>query len=367
MRAYTLTLRAEGPIFIGSGQKIGKKEYIFFPEQQKVCVPDMPRMFQYLEKRRLLEEYESYLLRDNRDLTRWLRDNRLLAPRQLPSWIAYSLDSGDAVFENRGRREILTFLKDAYGCPYVPGSSVKGMLRTILLSAMLLQNREKLETQRQAVQRADLSAPRTKLLKGEADGLEQRCLHTLRRTEQKSSAVNDAASGLIVSDSRPLSTDDLVLCQKIDITTDGQQKRMPILRECLRPGTEITCSLTVDPTVFPFDMELVVRLTKRCWTAYGRAFRDAFPTRDIAGSGNAYLGGGCGYAAHTVTYPLLGKNSVKAVSNIIDATLPRQVRIQHKHRMDWQKGASPHMLKCTQYGRKLYEMGACSLAIQEIL
>lgn len=79
------------------------------------------------------------------------------------------------------------------------------------------------------------------------------------------------------------------------------------------------------------------------------------------------MGGGCGYAAKTFTYPLLGRGGVETVSKIIDSTLPFRARDQHKHRLDRQKGVSPHMLKCTQYQKQLYEMGACSVAIAEVL
>ena len=366
MRSYKLTLRTEGPVFIGDGQKIGKKEYIFDPVPNRVHVPDMAKMFRVFQKQGLMDAYQDYLLSDRRDFTQWLRANRLLLPRQIPAWVAYSVDSADAVFEERGKREILTFIKDPYGCPYVPGSSVKGMLRTVLLSAMLLKDRESLRSEAQAVRQAELRGPRTRLLSRETDRIEQRYLRTLDRPETRpSNAVNDVMSGLRVSDSRPLSTEDLILCQKIDVAVDGQRKRLPILRECLRPGTEISFDLTVIPEEFPHLAGELLQMAERCRKAYDRCFRDAFPTRDIQQGGTVYLGGGCGYATKTLAYPLLGENGVETVSRIIDATLPRQVQTQHKHRLDRQKGASPHMLKCTQYHGQVYEMGVCSIAIEE--
>lgn len=366
MRSYKLTLRAEGPVFIGDGQKIGKKEYIFDSVSNLVHVPDLTKMFRELEAHGLMAAYQDYLLNDRRDFGLWLRQNRLLFPRQIPSWVAYSVDSADAVFEERERREILTFIKDPYGCPYVPGSSVKGMLRTILLSAKILRDREKLRAAAQAIRQAELRGPRTRLLSRETGQLEERYLRTLNRPGTKpSNAVNDMMSGLRVSDSRPLSTNDLILCQKIDVTTDGQRKRMPILRECLRPGTEITFDLTLVPEEFPFAVEELLQAAERCREAYNCCFRDVFPDHGIQPGGTVYLGGGCGYATKTFTYPLLGKNGVETVSRIIDATLRYQAQKQHKHRFDRQKGVSPHMLKCTQYRGKLYEMGTCSIAIEE--
>lgn len=127
-------LRAESPVFVGDGNKINKKEYLFMPAQRRVYVPDMAKMFRDFQERRLIDAYEEYLIRDRRDFGVWLREKGVVAPRQIPEWCAYWVDSGDAVFENRGRKEILTFIKDPYGCLYIPDSSAKGMLRTILLS-----------------------------------------------------------------------------------------------------------------------------------------------------------------------------------------------------------------------------------------
>lgn len=368
MRSYKMTLRTESPIFIGDGKKIGKKEYIFIPEQRRVYIPDMSRMFQAFERRGLLDAYQTYLLQDRRDFAQWLRVNRLLAPRMLPGWIAYSVDSAGAVFEERGKREILTFTKDPYGCPYVPGSSAKGMLRTVLLSAMILQDSKKQEAGARSVRGAELRGARTRLLKRETDKLEQDFLHTLQRPKTvPSNKVNDIMSGLRVGDSRPLSTDDLVLCQKIDVTVDGQSKRLPILRECLRPGTEISFDLTLSPELFPFSAEDLLQAAELCREVYDRCFFSAFAAHTVRRSGTVYLGGGCGYASKTFAYPLLGKAGLETVSRIIDATLPRQAQTQHKHRLDRQKGVSPHMLKCTEYHGQLYEMGACSIAISENL
>lgn len=372
MRNYTMTLRTEGPVFVGDGGKIGKKEYIFMSGERRVYVPDMVKMYRYFEERRLMDDYQDYLLRDRRDFAAWMREKKILTPRQFLRWTAYSIDSADAVFEDRGKKEILTFQKDAYGCPYVPGSSAKGMLRTILLSAMLLQNRDKLETERQKIMQRVPDKPTKSrdatLLRTETGQLGQRFLNTLNRNDKrKSDAVNDIMCGLRVSDSRPLRTEELILCQKIDVTTDGQRKSLPILRECLRPGTEITFDLTVVPEYFRFSAEQILQAAERCRGAYDQCFRSAFPLRGIQSGGTVYLGGGCGYAAKTLAYPLLGKNGVETVSRIIDATLPFKTRSQHKHYLDKRKGVSPHMLKCTQYRSQIYEMGACSIAIKENL
>lgn len=323
MRTYAMTQRTESPVFVGDGNKINKKENLFMPAQRRVYVPDMAKIFRDFQKRRLIDAYEDYLLRDGRDFGVWLREKGVVAPRQIPEWCAYWVDSADAVFENRGRKEILTFIKDPYGCPYIPGSSAKGMLRTILLSSLILQNWENLSGEAHAVQRAELRGSRTRLLAREKGQLEQKLLYTLNRPGVfPSNKVNDMLSGLQVSDSRPLSMDALALCQKIDMGVDGERRRLPILRECLRPGTEVTFDLTILPEQFPFSPEDLLAAAERCRKNYDLCFWGAFPAWDVRRGGNAWLGGGCGYGTKTFAYPLLGGQGVKKVSQILDVTLP---------------------------------------------
>jgi CRISPR-associated protein Csm5 len=364
LRTYALRVETIGPLYVGSGQTIGKKEYIFVPQEKRVYIPDLRRMQQFLSRAHLLERYEDYLLHDSYDFLRWLRNNQV-PPSEYKKFTAYTVASGDAVFENRGKKEILTFQKDAYGCPYVPGSSVKGALRTILLGAEILSQPQKYSADGERIQQADLRVGRTRMLKNEMDQLEQKAFYSLKRDEKRlGDAVNDSLCGLRISDSKPLRVEDLVLCQKVDVTTDGMKMNLPILRECIRPGVTIEFRVTIDPQQCNLTPERLLQAVQRFLEYYNVCFRNAFPQiPKLPQQRLIYLGGGCGYAAKTITYPLLGTDGYKRVSCVIDATLPREVARQHGHTRDTQKGVSPHMLKCTRYNGNIYEMGACRLSI----
>lgn len=364
LQHYTITLITEGPVFIGSGKSIGKKEYIFDSRHNLVHIPDLVKMNRFFLENRLEKAYVEYMLHDGRDFAAWLRANRI-DERQYRSWIRYSIDSGDAVFEQRGKKEIAAFTKDAYGCPYVPGSSLKGALRTILLSAEVLNNPSRFRESKTTVKTAELRQGSKGNLSREVKQAEQSAFHILNRNEErKSDAVNDLFCGLRIGDSEPLRVDNLTLCQKIDVTREGVSKRLPILRECIQPGTEIRFLLTIDPRYCKYTPKDISTAAVQFAQFYDKCFLEKFPLQEIQGGGNMYLGGGCGYASKTVTYPLLGEQDVRRVSQIINASLNRNVAMQHKHNRDESKGVSPHMLKCTQYGGQLYEMGACTLQIQ---
>lgn len=362
LQHYTITITAEGPLFIGSGQSIGKKEYLFDPRRKRVSIPDMPKLCRFLQERRLMNAYESFMIDRTKgaiDLTAWLRSQNIQEQECQP-WIAYSIDSGDTVFEDRGKKEIVAFVKDPFGCPYVPGSSLKGALRTVLLSDAVLDHPQQFQNEQQAIQRAELFGGRQKMLKREIDQLEQKAFYTLGRDEKnRRNAVNDMLSGLRIGDSAPLSVEDLTLCQKIDVLPDGQQRRLPILRECLKPGTVLRFPLTIDPKFFPHSPKGLLQAAEEFVQNYDRCYLRAFPVDDIMGGGNLYLGGGSGFVSKTVLYPLLGERGLRRTSEI----LAQQFR-NHKHNQDIRRGVSPRTLKCTKYQNRLYEMGACTMEIE---
>jgi CRISPR-associated protein Csm5 len=139
---------------------------------------------------------------------------------------------------------------------------------------------------------------------------------------------------------------------------------MPILRECLRPGSRIEFELSIDPRLCPYTAPQIERAAQLFVQNYQQCFRGAFPQPTaLPQQGLLYLGGGCGYATKTMLYPLLGAQGIRQVSRVIDATLPYAVSKQHGHGSDQRKGASPHMLKCTRCNGRLYEMGACRMTI----
>ena len=92
-----------------------------------------------------------------------------------------------------------TFIKDPYGLPIVPGSSVKGMLRTILLVGRLQKDPKRFAREIAALQRG--RGRGKDYLKKEIDALEAKAFHTIGRPDiRREDAVNDELSGLTVSD-----------------------------------------------------------------------------------------------------------------------------------------------------------------------
>ena len=131
-----------------------------------------------------------------------------------------------------------------------------------------------------------------------------------------SNAVNDNLSGLHVGDSQPISVDQLTLSQKIDVTLDGTEKPLNVLRETLIPGTEICFDVSIDTTICPYQMEDIIEALNIFQNICNRYFYARFHW-EAKEKNTVWLGGGCGFLSKTVLYPLLGSNAVKVVDNEI--------------------------------------------------
>ena len=382
LKHYSAKITAKAPVFIGSGSKIGKKEFIYSARDNMAAVPDMAKFFAFLKEQNKEDEYEKYMLyTGNKDLGRWL-NGQGIRKADYKQFISYFLDAGDALIDTGAgsyasggtseakAKEILCFIKDAEGKPYVPGSSIKGMIRTALLAYEISRSASLREKYKREIEYSTGNAlrggkpNRKHFLESETERLEQEVFHTLQRKDiKKDNAVCSNLSGLVVSDSRPLETETLVLCQKIDYSTSYTENRLPILREALKPGSEIFFDITIDPDVFPYDIEEVLKALEEYQQALYKNFYLKFG-RGSNEEGTVWLGGGCGFPSKTVIAALCGAHSAYITSDIFKASLPDYIYKEHGHDRDASGyRISPHVCKCTRYQGKLYDMGQGKIEI----
>lgn len=363
LKSYQMKLTVLGPVFVGSGRELSKKEYMFLPGN-KIGVVDIEKLYAYLQKRHKQQAFDDFLLkRPNDDLKHWIMDQRIDIKDVKPC-MKYVLDSGDTSLVRGTRTSIMECVKDPYGKPYIPGSSLKGMFRTILLAADVGVNREKYNSERRTLSGAvDAKKIRTAYLSRETKQLEAKRYNTLnRKPNGKMDAVNDVMSGFIMSDSEPLSMNDIVLCQKVERHTDGTEKNLNLLRECICPGTEIHFTLTIDESICKITVNHLMNAVDTFSENYYSNFLSGFRGMDRLRPSFVYLGGGCGFVSKTIIYPMFGKrDGITIIKKIFENTgVPRV----HKHNRDTERGASPHIVKCTRYQGKTLQMGLCSLSVK---
>ena len=372
------------PVFIGSGKELNKKEYIYDRNNSSVQLVDFRKLYEGLQSRRLLDAFEAYLMEDadannpdnrnqrrqqrgNRELIDFLRDNRV-PEAAYKTWYMGSVKVADKSMNLRSAKSVQMFMRDAQNRPYIPGSSFKGMLRTILEVRYFLAHRDEAGEMADAILGAE-KKKRNWYLAEEDKEIDVRSMHrkmfeVYSGNPQRSLADqnNDMLRGLMVADSQPIGLEDMCICEKIDVSVKGEERRIGTFRECVRPGVVIRMPITIDTRACSFTVKDILAameaFNKNYITQFSCKFEAEAPTR-----GNAttfYLGGGAGYLSKTVTYGIMhGPEAVRMTAEIIDVTLGDKARREHHHSRDPVTGVSPHTLKCTKYQGRLCQMGAC--------
>lgn len=320
-------------------------------------------MYSYLSKRGLQRDFEDFMLHDRfHDLGGWLREKRV-PDSDREKWTSYSMDCGEAILEKGNTLHILQCIKDPYGNPYIPGSSMKGMLRTILLSYLIQKEPVRFRSLGEKMKTASSQHDkRDRYLARNMKDIEAEAFHTLNlNPNKKADPVNDCLSGLIVSDSTPLSVDCLSLFQKVECHKDGTEKTLPILRECIVPGTELSFTMTIDRTRCKFTFEEIKKAIECFGDSYHQYFLGKFPDMDEPSDDTVWLGGGAGYVSKTINYPLYREQGVQMAMRVFDNTLSGKQKAEHKHSADAKLGVSPHILKRTIYKGQRLQFGECTI------
>ena len=199
LKTYEITLTAKGPVFIGSGKEFDKKEYILVAGNE-VWIMDINKLYPYLRRKGLSRQFEEYILYDRRiPLKQWLQKNRIYV-NEIKNCVKYSVQYGKLSVERGKRLQIQEFVKDAYGKPYVPGSSLKGMIRTILLASDIVENQRKYSLEKQKLKHNSNNYDRRNryLLKNIKE-IEASYFNTMgRNPKRRADAVNDRMSGMII-------------------------------------------------------------------------------------------------------------------------------------------------------------------------
>ncbi len=366
LQHYQMKLTALSPIHVGSGKSIGKKEYIQNGFRNSVIIPDQEKMIQDLVHLHKERAYEIFMLSGTKSLGEWLLDQRIDKAR-IQKWKRYELSAGDAFIKADGAKgppkDINCFCMDPYGMPYIPGTTLKGMMRTALLAHEIRQNPTEFT---KLLHDLEISAAQrrkpTVYLSRETKNIECQAFHTLHRPGTKAAdAVNSVMSGLIVSDSRPIPVSRLTLCQKIDYSLNRNERAIPTLREAIMPGTEVLFDVTIDTEILPYSMEDILTALNEfqsdCFSFFYKRFG-----RGSNEDGIVWIGGGTGFLSKTILYNAFDSRAVRTTDRVFRATLGGKYR-EHKHEQDIRLNLAPHVCKCTRYGGKLYDMGMGKLEV----
>ncbi len=383
-RSYELT--CIGPIHTGSGEKLKAFEYLYNSETREAAFLNPTKWVAFLDQRGLMERFAAYVVRgasgvDN--LREWLLAQGATEEEMdaLITRRAYADPLSDG--EKDTLNEIICQTTLADGRPYIPGSSLKGVLRTGILHGLIRRSPQRFRGKFQDL-RAFLRDRKKRDIDVLIGQIETQLLHTLKRDQKTPfwNATVSAMRGLRVSDAvcAEDEKDTVILC-KLDATTgmeDGaQENSISLFRECIPAGRRLRFSITVDPAMLKTlgirSVDEIIDMV-RIYTAdglrlqekvFGRKYSALFAA---AKNADALLGGGTGFLSKTLVYALADsdKEARDFIVDYLDQTFTKRDPLTwqrvpaHQHRA-FDRAISPRTLKLARMDTQDWIMGLCSI------
>lgn len=321
---YDFILYTLAPVHIGSGVKVTSKESI--QENGEYYFPEMDKLYLFLEKNHpeSLPAFEQYLLdsgsKTNKRKSRlidFLNDQKI----KERDFGGFKIKQNNLVERSN---EVSLFARDGLGRRYIPGSSLKGAIRTIL----------------------------------ESEYFRGKQISWGAKSNQK---FDDIFNNIRVEDGNEIGESNFSIVQKWNYDGNGDPKPMLIYREALQPLKRITFSISVVGEEAISLIDNLENIAKKHYSYYEDFFlNNGFDKKYIQNNIKApiYLGAGSGIWTKT--------NIRRMDREKIDAIRRKQYR---KMRMK-DKG----VMKLTKYPtnanskiiktKDFYEMGKCNFEIK---
>jgi CRISPR-associated RAMP protein, csm5 family len=342
LKKYKFVFNTVGPVFIGSGQKLQKKEYIFDEKKGRVKIIDVNKMLGFICKdKNLMRDYEKLMMSGdkNDDLQSFFNDHKI-SEKDYKNWILRECN----VKGNFNGEDINTFVRDGRGEAYIPGSSLKGMFRTVILSYLIRHADEEYKNEMRARVAEDFSDEHL----DEVDkAMSVKFLHSKLTDSDRKDMVNSIMRGLIISDSKKIADKNMALYRKFDMSVKGEGHSLNLVRECVDFKVKIETTITIDTTIFPYTKDELFKMFEEFTQYYKEILEDKFkgcPKHSVSNK-RFFLGGGAGFISKTDLYALFDeKKAIEITGRILDS------KFQNKEHLSDAKvhGISPRILKCVE-------------------
>lgn len=332
---FKLTLKVKTPVFIGNGESSIKKEYYYNQKTDTIHILNPNKFIQYIVKKRLINQYEDFMYNGKSKhyyLDSFARDNNI-SFEDIKNLTQYTLDASN-IYDLSSLKEIKHFIRTT-GKVYIPASSLKGALRTILLTKIIHDSNETLD-------------------------------NNMRAKEIEKIFLKDTMKGIIISDSDFIDDSRMGVFEKCDIDTNDKMNTPGTFRECIMPDTEVSFNITLNSRYLNrnIDINYIKDAVSYFSEFYNNTYVNKFKKSNIPTYDDfIVLGGGSGYFSKNIIYASQGyKKGLISTSEIMQ----RQFR-KHGHELDIRKGISPHMLKCTECHNEYVQCGICTVSFSDNL
>jgi CRISPR-associated RAMP protein, csm5 family len=357
------TLEVITPVFIGSGQGLNVLEYILDTANHDVYILNQKKWFQYLGSIDKLAAYEEFIKQYVLGKTKltnfeWLeRTISIPDERMLMSVSTRHLKCVKNAIFKRTLNKVALGASLIDGSPFIPGSSLKGVIISSLIAHLIDKNKVfKYEWRHKLIQ----AQSNPKYLK--------KCISDYGKAIEKlignnyKGASNKLFHNISISDVMPVTRTNTWLLPRFDsIAGRGGKNKLSIYKECIVPQTKLSGTLGVNikelQTVGIDSISELMRIvevhTQRLLTRWKSSFKENIEQSCIyeLETCTCLLGGSVGFLHKTLLLPLFDnqREEVEVVKSILGK----------KHMYD--KIISPRTLKLTKYRGKDYIFGGVKL------
>lgn len=387
-----MTIEVITPVCCSDGVTLNKKEYLYDNKKRKIYLLHKLEFGKYLNGRRWLNNFERYMQgkeHDEMSLYEWLQcmaGHKGVTIEQLGKAVLATVDVQVEIKRNGEGKPVNDMNPTIHlvdGNVYIPGSTIKGMLRTAILFHLIRQkdweDRRKIYWRQIQSDIKNLYENRRNEYESKkalaqysntADKIEKELLSVLK-LDTKEAASNDALRGLRCGDATLIEHKQgkksagyhTVILKKKDIK-DDTVKEVPSFFECILPGTSFQFSLTLEKSMLAkigiTSVDDLLNIMQQFYEFLNDTLRSGFSKRGHLFAkidrGNAYLGRNTGFLQKTFVLALA--DTPKDAVPIIKTVLHQQFE-KHKYQED--KKISPHTLKGVEYNSELQLMGGVKI------
>ena len=353
-RTFQFSLLSMAPIHIGSGDKYTSREFIY--ENGYFYFPDMGKFYNRMVEKGYDQKFERFLQErkpraSNNRLISFLLDNRI-SDRDFGGYIIKETGLETEENDNDSKlgaiNEVVKFMRDPFGTPYIPGSSLKGAIRTILMNTNPDWNNKKV---------VDTRGKRPKENK-----------NMISWGAKKGKEFNDLFNAIRVSDSKPFSNESLILVQKWDCSAKSLKvKPLPLYREAIAPLTKVEFTITTTTAEAATLIEKLEDKALEFYKGYNNFFLKDFPEDKIQDNIDYPIYFGAGSGAWT-------KTIFKQANGIIQDRHKKPVQTKMKGKGVLKLTKAPILKqddsvqpsKLIKNDESFYEMGKANFMIKEI-
>ncbi|MCL2610752.1 MAG: type III-A CRISPR-associated RAMP protein Csm5 [Defluviitaleaceae bacterium] len=331
---YTVTLTTLSPVFIGSGKVMRKNQYIYQRDKNIVRIIDEMKLIQILRERKLFNKFLDEVSQNKlQDLYKFLKINGI-SSANAKDLVKYSLSVVSEKNTDSPMNDLHLFVRNGNGDAYIPGSSLKGALRTCILETLSEDTKE-----------------------------------------------NEKFLDFSISDSTCMENESFEIQQKIDFSK--KVRGLPLYRECIKTGTKVKFNLALEDKYI--NISEIKKSIRKTYMSYHKnwATHVIIGQTELSASGfNSYynlpnddqsilyLGGGAGFVSKTLHYK--EKEAWKARKDILEILEEKfknmkQSPYSYKNPNRVQNpNTAPIAIKLARYRGSLIELGKCELSFEEI-